>query len=208
MRQEVLKVLGHPKAREIFGILFMALAILLLASLISFDASDPSFFHYRGSMTGQVKNLAGNLGAHLAGDLFELLGISSFLLPFTFFLLGWFIFWRKGLPYWGLKLSGLVLFLVCLSLLSSLLWAGIQLNGFRLDRSGGLWGRVGRSAVTLSGKVWPLSGDLDRDARFPDPPLPAILAPAGLLLRGGDGPDEGPAHRAVGEAEEEDREAS
>ena len=140
MRQEVLKFLGHPKAREIFGILFMALAILLLASLISFDASDPSFFHYRGRLIGPVKNLAGNLGAHLAGDLFELLGISSFLLPIYFFLLGWVIFWRKDLPYWGLKLAGLVLLLVCLSLLSGLLWAEIHLNGFRLDRAGGLLG--------------------------------------------------------------------
>jgi len=140
VRQEVLKFLGHPKAREIFGILFMALAILLLASLISFDASDPSFFHYRGNVREPVKNLAGNLGAHLAGDLFELLGISSLLLPIAFFLLGWSILWRKGLPYWGLKLAGLVLLLVCVSLLSGLLWAGIHLNGFRLDRAGGLLG--------------------------------------------------------------------
>ncbi len=140
MRQEVLKFLGHPKAREIFGILFMALAILLLASLISFDASDPSFFHYRGRLIGPVKNLAGNLGAHLAGDLFELSGISSLLLPFYFFFLGWVIFWRKDLPYWGLKLAGLVLLLVCLSLLSGLLWAEIHLDGFRLDRAGGLLG--------------------------------------------------------------------
>jgi len=141
MRQEeVRKFLGHPKAREIFGILFMALAILLLASLISFDASDPSFFHYRGHLTGPVKNLGGNLGAHLAGDLFELLGTSSLLLPIYFFLFGWVIFWRKDLPCWGLKLAGLVLLLVCLSLLSGLLWAGIHLNGFRLDRAGGLLG--------------------------------------------------------------------
>ena len=64
MKQAVLKVLGHPKAKEILGVVFMALAVLLLASLISFDASDPSFFHYRGNPKGPVKNLAGNLRRH------------------------------------------------------------------------------------------------------------------------------------------------
>jgi DNA segregation ATPase FtsK/SpoIIIE, S-DNA-T family len=165
MKQAVLKVLGHPKAKEILGVVFMALAVLLLASLISFDASDPSFFHYRGNPKGPVKNLAGNLGAHLSGDLFELLGTSSFLLPFYLFLFGWLVFWRKSPPYWGLKIAGLILILVCLSLLSSLLWAGISLNGFRLERSGGLLGegligllvpslgRFGLYLATLTGVV-------------------------------------------------------
>jgi S-DNA-T family DNA segregation ATPase FtsK/SpoIIIE len=130
----------------------ISLSILLMASLVSFDASDPSYFHFRGDMSTPVKNLGGRLGAHLAGDLFELLGLSSFLLPLTLFFLGWVTFRHQRLHLWGLKLSGLGLLAVCLSLLGSLLWPEIHLLGFHLGRSGGLLGEA------LSGWLSPSLG--------------------------------------------------
>ena len=139
-REALLKFLGHPKSKEVFGILLMALAILLMASLVSFDASDPSFFHFRGDSLTPVKNLGGRLGSHLAGDLLELIGLCSILLPLALFSLGWIVFRRERVALWGLKLAGLVLLLVCLSLLGNLLWASVHLDGFRLERTGGLMG--------------------------------------------------------------------
>ncbi|HEX9919917.1 MAG TPA: DNA translocase FtsK 4TM domain-containing protein, partial [Candidatus Methylomirabilis sp.] len=112
-REALLKFLGHPKSKEVFGILLMALAILLMASLVSFDASDPSFFHFRGDSLTPVKNLGGRLGSHLAGDLLELIGLCSILLPLALFSLGWIVFRRERVALWGLKLAGLVLLLVC-----------------------------------------------------------------------------------------------
>lgn len=140
LREGVARLLCHPKSREVLGVLLIACSILLMASLVSYNPSDPSFFHYRGQMATPVRNLGGKVGAHLAGDLFELLGLSSFLLPIFLFFLGWVIFRHRGLELWGLKLSGLSLLAISLSVLSSLLWPEVRLLGFHLGRAGGLLG--------------------------------------------------------------------
>jgi len=140
LREGVARLLCHPKSREVLGVLLIACSILLMASLVSYNPSDPSFFHYRGQMATPVRNLGGKVGAHLAGDLFELLGLSCFLLPIFLFFLGWVIFRHQGLELWGLKLSGLSLLAISLSVLSSLLWPEVRLLGFHLGRAGGLLG--------------------------------------------------------------------
>jgi len=134
-------ILSHPKSREVIGVLLISLSILFLASLASFDPADPSFFHFRTAPGGQVKNLGGRVGAHLAGDLLELLGLSSFLLPLILFGLGCAVFRHRNLPLWGLKTAGVALLLLCLSLLASLLWSEVRLYGFHLSRPGGLVGQ-------------------------------------------------------------------
>jgi hypothetical protein len=42
------QILTHPKAQEVLGILGIAVAIFLMASLISYDPLDPSFFNSGG----------------------------------------------------------------------------------------------------------------------------------------------------------------
>ncbi|MDH7500576.1 MAG: DNA translocase FtsK 4TM domain-containing protein, partial [candidate division NC10 bacterium] len=140
LKEGAFRFLRHPKFREVLGVLLIACSILLTASLVSYDASDPSFFHYRGNMITPVKNLGGKVGAHLAGDLFELLGLSSFLLPLFFFFLGWIIFRHQVLDLWGLKLCGLFLLVLSCSILTSLLWTEVHLFGLHLGRAGGLLG--------------------------------------------------------------------
>ncbi|MEE4353687.1 MAG: DNA translocase FtsK [Desulfatiglans sp.] len=68
-----------PLWKEIVGILFLFLAVILGGSLISFHPSDQLFWNVAGPI-GRAENLFGTLGAHIAGLSFGLLGFSSFWL--------------------------------------------------------------------------------------------------------------------------------
>src|SRR5574337_883110 len=74
--------LTHPKTHEALGILGIAVALFLLASLLSYDSLDPSFFNSGGGPGHQVHNYGGRWGAELAGDFLELLGVGALVLPF------------------------------------------------------------------------------------------------------------------------------
>ena len=58
-------------------------ALLLLLSLLSFDAGDPSFNHVVSSAS-QARNKAGLFGAYAAGFLNDVFGVAAFLWPLVF----------------------------------------------------------------------------------------------------------------------------
>ncbi|MBD5417184.1 MAG: DNA translocase FtsK [Desulfovibrio sp.] len=70
-----------------FGLFLLFWALLLLLSLLSFDAADPSFNHVVSSQ-GPVHNKAGLFGAYAAGFLNDIFGVAAFLWPLVFGALG------------------------------------------------------------------------------------------------------------------------
>ncbi|HJZ13324.1 MAG TPA: DNA translocase FtsK 4TM domain-containing protein, partial [Acidobacteriota bacterium] len=68
----------HVK-REIRGVLFLALSILLLLALFSYDRLDPSF--NVSSDRVQVKNYVGPVGAYTADFLILFFGLVSYMIP-------------------------------------------------------------------------------------------------------------------------------
>ncbi len=154
------QILAHPKAREALGILGIALAIFLLASLLSYDPIDPSFFHSGSGPELQVRNYGGRWGAELAGDLLEVLGVGALSLPFFLLFLSWRRVTAKETRFVILKLVGVVLLLPSLGLLAQLL-AGAGLSvGPVSERPGGFVGQelhrvlgplVGRVGLPLLG---------------------------------------------------------
>ncbi|MCP4680733.1 MAG: DNA translocase FtsK [Desulfobacterales bacterium] len=62
--------------KEIRGLIFLLLAIILGGSLYSYHPSDKLFWDITGSV-GSADNLFGTIGAHLAGGISFLLGFSS-----------------------------------------------------------------------------------------------------------------------------------
>ncbi|MFH1351579.1 MAG: DNA translocase FtsK 4TM domain-containing protein [Pseudomonadota bacterium] len=82
-----------PIKKEIKGILFFLISILLGVSLFSYHPGDPSFWT-KTSHAGKVHNLFGTVGAHLADGIFFLLGFSSFWLVAIFLTLA-FLSFRK-----------------------------------------------------------------------------------------------------------------
>jgi S-DNA-T family DNA segregation ATPase FtsK/SpoIIIE len=70
--------------KEIFGILLFFLVIFTLISLLSYSPADPSINNAKA--TGQINNLFGAVGAHLAGLLIGLFGLGAFWIPLLFLL--------------------------------------------------------------------------------------------------------------------------
>ncbi len=73
----------EPVRKEIWGIVFFLVALILGISLSSYHPADPLFWNNTGQVA-TTHNLFGTLGAHLAGGIFFLLGFSSFWLVLVF----------------------------------------------------------------------------------------------------------------------------
>jgi S-DNA-T family DNA segregation ATPase FtsK/SpoIIIE len=68
-----------PIRKEIRGIIFLLIAVVLGVSLFSYHPADP-LFGIRTGARGEIHNLFGTVGAHLSGWIFFALGFSSFWL--------------------------------------------------------------------------------------------------------------------------------
>ncbi|HEY6643676.1 DNA translocase FtsK [Povalibacter sp.] len=69
---------------------FGALALIVLAALLSYDRNDPSFA--TTGEPGPISNVIGPFGAHLAGLLVMLFGAPSFLFPIMIGFAGWLLY--------------------------------------------------------------------------------------------------------------------
>src|SRR3972149_1043779 len=120
-RSPRVQILTHPKTQEVLGILGIAVAIFLLASLLSYDPLDPSFFNSGGGPEHQVRNYGGRWGAELASDLLEVVGVGALTLPFFLVFLSWRRVTAKPTHFLIVKLVGFLLLLLSLGLLAQLL---------------------------------------------------------------------------------------
>jgi S-DNA-T family DNA segregation ATPase FtsK/SpoIIIE len=73
---------------------FGALALIVLAALVTYDRNDPSFA--TTGEPGPISNVIGPLGAHLSGLLILLFGAPSFLFPIMIALAGWLLYQDRG----------------------------------------------------------------------------------------------------------------
>jgi S-DNA-T family DNA segregation ATPase FtsK/SpoIIIE len=122
------------------GILGIAVALFLLASLLSYDTLDPSFFNSGGGSGQPVHNYGGRWGAELAGDLLELLGVGALALPFFLVLLSWRFISAKATSFIAWKLIGCILLILSLGMLAQLfVWTGLPV-GRAWERPGGFVG--------------------------------------------------------------------
>jgi len=104
--------------REILGVVFLALAVLLALSLLSFNPEDPSF-NNRISGPSKATNLAGFIGAHLADLFFQTFGLSAFLWPFFLILFSLKFLQALKIPFPPVKTAAFIgVFITASSLLS------------------------------------------------------------------------------------------
>ena len=87
---------SRPLKREIQGIIFLLFVVVLGISLISFHPGDYVFWINTGQDAG-TQNLFGQVGAHLAGYIFRLIGFSSFWLIVVLLVMAFFSFSGKKL---------------------------------------------------------------------------------------------------------------
>lgn len=99
--------------------MFLATGILLLLSLVSYHAQDPSWDTAAGHL--RPVNLAGPFGAHVSDILLQAFGAGAFLFPLLAFVTGWKWIRSEEIDTPIFRLAGFALFLSCFSAAMSLL---------------------------------------------------------------------------------------
>ncbi len=103
--------------KEIYGIILFFFVILTLISLLSHSPGDPSVNNARA--VGQIHNLFGVVGAHLAGLLIGLFGLGAFWIPILLLLASIHFFGNHPTRAMILTLvGGIILVIITGSLLS------------------------------------------------------------------------------------------
>jgi len=76
----------HKRLNELTGILLLAVGIVILLSLGSFHALDPS---WDTASNVRPLNLVGYVGSYLSDLLYQLFGVAAYLFPLLLFALAW-----------------------------------------------------------------------------------------------------------------------
>jgi S-DNA-T family DNA segregation ATPase FtsK/SpoIIIE len=129
---------SHKPRHEIFALVLFAAGLLLLLSLITYTASDPSF---SVSGRGEVRNAIGVIGSYLADALLKLCGLGAYLIPlFLFAYAAWFALGGEAVHPHLKKIGGLLLF-TSLATLLGLQGETLQVLGEAVP-SGGMLGQL------------------------------------------------------------------
>jgi S-DNA-T family DNA segregation ATPase FtsK/SpoIIIE len=93
----------HKRLNEIIGFLLLAVGLVLLLSLISYHAFDPSV---DTASSARPLNLVGYPGSYLSDIFFQLFGAAAFLFPLLTFLLAWRWIRSEEIEAGAIKLAG------------------------------------------------------------------------------------------------------
>ena len=131
----------HP-AREVSGIILIALALFIGCCLCSYAPGDPSFTVQYSERPEVIHNLGGLLGSYSAGFLFEvLLGLGAFVLPVVMLWLAWKLLVRPCFDRWFWFRSALCLALFSIiEIFMSLAFGDLQFERYRFNAGGELFG--------------------------------------------------------------------
>ena len=122
----------EPIRKEIKGIIFLLIAIVLGVSLFSFHPEDPIFW-IKTHNVEKAHNLFGSAGSHIAGYLFHVIGFSSFWLVGIFLIMSALSFIGKPLLP---PLKNIIAIIILIASFSGLL--GLQFPDMIAYRSGEL----------------------------------------------------------------------
>src|ERR1039458_7804835 len=96
----------HKRWNEVAGFLLLSSGLVILLSLVSYHAQDPSWNTAAGS---RPLNLIGYPGSYLADVLFQAFGAAALLFPLLIFLLAWRWIRSEQIEAGAVKLAGSVL---------------------------------------------------------------------------------------------------
>jgi S-DNA-T family DNA segregation ATPase FtsK/SpoIIIE len=103
----------HTRLNEAVGILLLLLSLAVWLGLLSFSSADPSWNTATGVTV--THNLLGVFGAKWADLLFQIFGLSVFLLPIHIMLLGWKWVRSSFIEGLGYRISGSLALWFCIS---------------------------------------------------------------------------------------------
>ena len=136
--------------KEVVAVCCLFLAVFVGCCLLSYHSADSSFNTAYSSSVGRVHNWGGLVGSYLADALFQLMGLTAFLVPLILLGLSLKMIFFAGAQVRYTTVLSLILLTVSLSALLSLTVAdaGIRLASFRYELNGG--GLAGRQLTNLS----------------------------------------------------------
>ncbi|MFP3870356.1 MAG: DNA translocase FtsK 4TM domain-containing protein, partial [Syntrophobacteria bacterium] len=136
----------NKRVKEIGALCLLALALLLVLSLATYDSSDPTLLTTSPGR-GAVRNAMGIVGANLAAVLLVTVGASAYWLPiFLAVAAAWLLQPRPGARPVLLALGGALL-LFATSGLAALHWPSLRLWSEPLPASGGMVGLLLKSSL-------------------------------------------------------------
>jgi S-DNA-T family DNA segregation ATPase FtsK/SpoIIIE len=113
---------------EIKGIIILALALILLASLLSYVPED--LIWYTSHPNSPAHNLIRSTGAYTAGALFFLVGYSAYLIVMFFLFWSWNIFTSRETPFSAARGGLLAILVVVMGGILSLVGSPLMANRF------------------------------------------------------------------------------
>ncbi len=136
--------------RELTALICLFLAFFIGVCLVSYNSLDTSFNTAHSSGVKDVSNWGGLIGSYLADALFQLIGLSAFIVPITLLWLSLRLFLPAGMHMSYVFSVSYFILIVALSVLCSLTWVNprISIVSFSYDLSGG--GLVGKQLAHVS----------------------------------------------------------
>lgn len=113
---------------EFLGVALFALALVWLISLATYSPTDAVWFFNTGGDVPPM-NLVGLAGSFISEASYQVLGLTSYLLPPMLAVVGWYAFWCLPIAAGYTKLIGLVLMVGCVSSLLSLSLGTLDVAG-------------------------------------------------------------------------------
>ena len=136
--------------REVIVVICLFLAVFIGCCLISYNPSDPSLNTADSSGVQVVRNWGGIVGSYLADALFQLMGLTAFMVSITLVWVSLKFLFPSKITFTYFRLASYLFFIISLSVLFSLIWAEPQISiaSFNYELNGG--GLLGSQLVGLS----------------------------------------------------------
>ena len=131
------RFLKEEHLSQIFGIILIAISILLAISLFSYKSTDLGL--YTSSPNFPAENAVGIVGAYLAGVILFILGISGYLLPLITFVWGINKFSGKSTQGIYTKLIGIAVFFISSASILSIFFSNAAHNSMHKGGLLGYW---------------------------------------------------------------------
>ncbi len=145
---------SREHSKEIYGVLFLALAVFLTLCLFSYDSLDPSFTTL--AVGKKVHNLGGVVGAFLSDLLVNLLGVVSYLVPLAFLAISFTHFSQRGskdLKFGPVRIAAYLVLVLMVSVFSHLKFGRVEIGGRAFDAGGVVGWWIGRYLTRFFGRI-------------------------------------------------------
>src|SRR5688500_2162273 len=80
----------RSRLNEIVAVVLLAIAVLIFLCLVSYNPSDPAIFF--SVSTQRVQNWIGVVGANVAAELLDAVGLGGYTLPALLALIAWCVY--------------------------------------------------------------------------------------------------------------------